>query len=488
MVAGSEAGTTREKPDELLLARSLVITSDIFDNDPRLPLLTRDEVEAFAPVLGRCSVEPFANRGEGIRRGAETAANILTDAVCGLTVEEIAVQKYNGKRKYVSSAISAASDLLRKRQRRYGEDLLGELLEEAGIHVVGPVAEPPEPQVRKTEQKTRSKAVPVNWNEYRDSSDSSEINLDKFLGDSGWGPDYPSELLRLTDSEQKIWAARQQGDTFVKIAERLNLRYAKICESYRSAAGKLEADAGKDRDIRELGPEAQKIIAFNRLFGDWWHNSTEPLMSRPLDRMVRSAAFLDERLGVRWRRFPIACGLPIETLAPRCDLYDTMLGSSWTPVILTLKPEVVTARIALLDKAFGARWRPYTALLANTPKTVMSSSRALQAIGITPENCSISRYFQLLGTSTTLKRKRVIDIRRSILGHEQVWEYPKKVRLSEVVKRRASQTPQEKVREEKELYQLRAFIRSTHLLALTKPIEKTRQSASEHGYKTQSPD
>jgi len=77
-----------ETTDELLHPNSLRILGEIFDQDPRLPLLTRLQTEALAPVLASWLTEPY--RDDPVRlRQAERSAALFADALRGLSEEEI---------------------------------------------------------------------------------------------------------------------------------------------------------------------------------------------------------------------------------------------------------------------------------------------------------------------------------------------------------------------------------------------------------------
>ena len=300
-----------------------------------------------------------------------------------------------------------------------------------------------------------------------------------------WGRhNYPTNLLAMSNTEQAVLTAVEDGMTVRAVAESVGRRYGTVHSDYTTALGKQQATEGLDDNIlavRELG---QRVIILNHIFGVAWQGANKRLATVGADVVIKATEELDGMLGNTWRASPGLALQPKASLEARIEKYDVLLGEKWrsSPVILTQNPEVVAHRAKMYDQLFGDDWREVPSIVTNRLQTVLSSKRALKTIGVTRENTQPTPFYALLSTTVANKRAKVDFIRQQILGHEQVRICNGVRPLSEIVSERLSQTPEARALEVREVAELEAFVRHMGARGLAQSLSAITAWALKHGY------
>lgn len=300
----------------------------------------------------------------------------------------------------------------------------------------------------------------------------------------GWGTEsYPLDSLLLDDDEQYILDRVSRGMTIKETAETDGINYGMAYLEYLTAVAKQEALNGFNSDVLLLSPLAQRIVVVHSLFGTGT-DARVALRQADLTTLINRTRFLDKTIGGRWRKYPAIVNLSEATIRHRIERYDCLLGPKWrnSPRILNMATKVVEERTAKYNEWFGESWRASPNTVSNTPRTVISSARALKSIGITLENTAGVPYFGLVGTTVENKRKKASIIRKEILGHTQVYIGEGKASLAENVEARHGQTPAEKELEAREIEEFKMFVSNIGAMRLVYSMSKIRSWAMENGY------
>jgi hypothetical protein len=300
---------------------------------------------------------------------------------------------------------------------------------------------------------------------------------------AGWGTEeYPRHLLEVNANERHVLELATTGLALSKIARQEGLTLSVTSARYYSAVGKQEASAAFDKNVLDLTPLAQRVVVLTSLFGDKWDSVHSILMTSASDRIVKNSHELDKLMGDSWRRCPQLSIYSIDSLKERISRYDELLGPKWRtmPNLLTLSPDKVESKTILYDQWFGDAWHVRRGLLTNNPKTVIASLRALRSIGITQENTAPGPFFTALTSSVASKREKAAFIRRSILGHQQVYTGS----LADIIEARKGQTAEEKELEAQEIEDLKQFLRQIGAKGLATSITSIQSWATQHGYAT----
>ncbi|HEY5442605.1 MAG TPA: hypothetical protein VIJ68_03640 [Candidatus Saccharimonadales bacterium] len=274
-----------------------------------------------------------------------------------------------------------------------------------------------------------------------------------YLDTIGWGENYPADWLVIGSKEQHALDIVQPGGSFRGVAQSANeSNFLKVY--YHAALGKQELAESRDVDVQDLGEDAQRLLVLNKIFGPEWAKKEPLLMRGSIGRLLEVLAVMDEGVGRNARVYPSAWKLSPDTLRRKIEIYDRNLGPGW---------------------------RVNANLLTVSPRTVLSSARALPYIGVTPAKAG-STFYSLLPTTLSTKQQKVIHIRRSILDHTQIRHSSQKRRISTLGARKARQTEEDRQTELEELAELKRFIRHVGAKCLGASTKTIDVMAHEAGY------
>lgn len=274
-----------------------------------------------------------------------------------------------------------------------------------------------------------------------------------YLTRANWGEGYPDELIALSPEEQRIDDLLSSGMRLAEIEGEptYNSGLATI------ARGKHELQTSRNLPVEDLSENAHRVLVLNTL-------------SESIDISTVTHSYT--------RR--------AETLVATINTLDSIFGSGkWVKSgsrLLHKGKESIQAKAELYDELLGLGWKVNPKLLINSLRTVMASKRALEYLGITPDKIPPSRYYQLLGTTTSAKQKHAIFIRRSILGHAQIRSASQKRRKSTMVTRRLRQTEADKQTELAEIEELKVFLKDVGAICLISSHNVIAGKAYDKGY------
>jgi len=275
------------------------------------------------------------------------------------------------------------------------------------------------------------------------------------------------------------------------IKERARVLTEKLSDDWKKWPKLLVADFSEDEadESQSIDDEDRfaavieaRIQKADVLFGEHrpWRKRMDILMLTP-DQMTEYGRELDGYFGEKWRQHPqiLTC---MSDMPAHVAHLDKIFGTSYSwrqyPQLAMQKSATMSSYAEDHTEKYGSdTWKKQATLIATTPRTFNTGLRLLKALGIR-DALTEPYILKLLSVTSALKREKANLIRKHLLHHKYVFDFPEDAGLAETVAVRADMSEEARKEEAEEVAEFAKYITDhPRLLQGTKEsiLEKARQ-------------